>query len=228
MGIHAGNRNRPAYSGQVRFKFPAEVLELFAPRDPLPFKPPVKRRRLRPMSGVTGLLTHFESSDEFLRRPQSNSDFRTPARVRADRCRAVSARIARIVSRFRAEYDPHRDPEKKKTSDAYRTLFIGRLPRTASELTLRGIFVPFGHIVKIVIPKNRDGFPRGYAFVEFSHERDMKLAYREMRGRKIEAQNVIVDVERGRSVKGWLPNRLDGPHNPAAKSARSKSRAFSG
>lgn len=224
MGAHAGNRHRPAYSGQTRFQYPADVVALFVPREPLEFKPPIRRRRLRPMSGVAGLTARFESAEDFHSRVQIESTFRTPARVRAEKASAVCAKISRIVSRFRTEYDPHKDAEGRKTGDAYKTLFVGSLPRSISELVLRGVFVPFGHVVKIVIPKNRKGLPRGYAFVEFAHERDMKVAYREMKGRPIEGKHVIVDVERGRTVKGWLPNRLDGPHNPAANAAKSKSR----
>lgn len=35
-------------------------------------------------------------------------------------------------------------------------------------------------------------------------------AYKHGDGRKIEGRRVLVDVERGRTVKGWLPRRLGG------------------
>ena len=50
--------------------------------------------------------------------------------------------------------------------------------------------------------------PRGYGFVEFEHERDMKTAYKHADGRKIDGRRVLVDVERGRTVKDWKPRRL--------------------
>jgi U1 small nuclear ribonucleoprotein len=50
--------------------------------------------------------------------------------------------------------------------------------------------------------------PRGYGFVEFEHERDMKTAYKHADGRKIDSKRVLVDVERGRTVKDWKPRRL--------------------
>ena len=50
--------------------------------------------------------------------------------------------------------------------------------------------------------------PRGYGFVEFEHERDMKTAYKHADGRKIDGKRVLVDVERGRTVKDWKPRRL--------------------
>lgn len=81
--------------------------------------------------------------------------------------------------------------------------------------------------------------PRGYAFIEYVHTRDMKglinciyirfdiywfsyaylhlrlvntttAAYKQADGRKIEGRRVLVDVERGRTVPNWRPRRLGG------------------
>jgi RNA recognition motif-containing protein len=49
------------------------------------------------------------------------------------------------------------------------------------------------------------GKPRGYAFVEFEEERSVKEAFDRADGRKIDGRRVLVDVERGRTVKGWKP-----------------------
>ena len=49
------------------------------------------------------------------------------------------------------------------------------------------------------------GKPRGYAFVEFEDERSVKEAFDRADGRKIDGRRVLVDVERGRTVKGWKP-----------------------
>lgn len=51
---------------------------------------------------------------------------------------------------------------------------------------------------------------RGYAFVEFEHERDMRTAYKHAEGMKIDGRRVLVDVERGRTVTDWKPRRLGG------------------
>ena len=52
--------------------------------------------------------------------------------------------------------------------------------------------------------------PRGYAFIEFEHERDMRAAYKHAEGMKIDGRRVLVDVERGRTVTDWKPRRLGG------------------
>ena len=47
------------------------------------------------------------------------------------------------------------------------------------------------------------GKSRGYAFIEYEHKNDMKLAYKMADGKKIEGKRVVVDVERGRTVPNW-------------------------
>lgn len=81
----------------------------------------------------------------------------------------------------------------------------------------------------MAIVKDKDGKPRGYAFVEFEHEADMRsqaplapqplptltvlfllAAYKNADGRRIEDRRIVVDVERGRTVDDWKPRRLGG------------------
>ncbi|XP_029282275.1 U1 small nuclear ribonucleoprotein 70 kDa [Cottoperca gobio] len=61
-----------------------------------------------------------------------------------------------------------------------------------------------------IVYNKRTGKPRGYAFIEYEHERDMHSAYKHADGKKIDGRRVLVDVERGRTVKGWHPRRLGG------------------
>lgn len=67
----------------------------------------------------------------------------------------------------------------------------------------------------------RRGACRGYAFVQFERERDMRVAYQEADGMRVgingitveassESRRIIVDVERGRTVPDWKPRRLGG------------------
>merc|ERR1712014_469056 len=69
---------------------------------------------------------------------------------------------------------------------------------------------------------DQKGKPRGYAFVEFEHERDLKNAYKQGDGKKIDGRRVMVDVERGRTVEGWLPRRLGGGRGPGRQGKPSK------
>ncbi|KOB78594.1 U1 small nuclear ribonucleoprotein [Operophtera brumata] len=77
-------------------------------------------------------------------------------------------------------------------------------------------FEGYGPIKKIQMVFNKESDkPRGYAFIEYEHERDMHCeyirgvaAYKHADGKKIDGKRVLVDVERARTVKGWLPRRL--------------------
>ena len=40
----------------------------------------------------------------------------------------------------------------------------------------------------------------------------LTAAYKHADGKKIDGRRVLVDVERGRTVKGWLPRRLGESH----------------
>lgn len=53
-----------------------------------------------------------------------------------------------------------------------------------------------------------------YAFVEYENEEDMRLAYKRGDGRKIDGRRVLVDVERGRTVRNWLVS----DHTPLCQS----------
>ncbi|KAK3033810.1 hypothetical protein RJ639_034228, partial [Escallonia herrerae] len=64
-------------------------------------------------------------------------------------------------------------------------------------------------LVRLVADKEKNR-PRGYAFIEYMHTRDMKAAYKQADGRKLDNRRVLVDVERGRTVPNWRPRRLGG------------------
>ncbi|KAL7009796.1 hypothetical protein EMMF5_000704 [Cystobasidiomycetes sp. EMM_F5] len=111
-----------------------------------------------------------------------------------------------------SEYKPTED--KEAVGDAYKTLFISRLAYEATEDDLRREFSYYGPIERIRIIRDssgkKKGKSRGYAFVLYESERDMKAAYKDADGIKILGRKILVDVERGRTVKGWKPRRLGG------------------
>lgn len=152
-------------------------------------------------------------------------EFETPAqrrlRVRTEKLKNVSERITGQIK----EWDPSKPSNAagvQKTEDAYKTLFVYNIPFTTVEQRIHDEFEGFGPVTSVVMPKDFKGMPRGYAFVEFERERDLKIAYREANGIRIEGRRVYVDVERGRTVKEWLPNRLGGTNNSSAKKRRSE------
>lgn len=92
---------------------------------------------------------------------------------------------------------------------------------------MRRDFEGFGTIERVRIVRDKKGRSRGYAFIIYERERDMKgisylcylsrlslisfaAAYKESDGLHIMGKKILVDVERGRTVRGWRPRRLGG------------------
>jgi len=126
-------------------------------------------------------------------------------RRRRERAEQVAYKLEQEI----AVWDPNSQPNT--TADPFKTLFVARINYDTSESKLRREFEIYGPIKKIVLIHNTvNGKPRGYAFIEYEHERDMHSAYKHADGKKIDGRRVLVDVERARTVKGWLPRRLGG------------------
>lgn len=70
-------------------------------------------------------------------------------------------------------WDPKTNPNAE--GDPYKTLFISRLSKEATEEDLRREFAMYGHIDKLVIVRHpKTGKSKGYAFILYEREKDMK------------------------------------------------------
>jgi len=86
----------------------------------------------------------------------------------------------------------------------------------------------YGPIERLRLVTHPDtGASRGYAFIVYERERDMKAAYKDADGLKIKGKRVLIDVERGRTVKGWKPRRLGGGLGGRIKKLKGASRLSS-
>ncbi|MQL84278.1 hypothetical protein Taro_016771 [Colocasia esculenta] len=86
-----------------------------------------------------------------------------------------------------------------------------RTNHETTEHRIKREFESYGPIKRVrLITDKEANKPRGYAFIEYVHTRDMKNAYKQADGRKVDARRVLVDVERGRTVANWRPRRLGG------------------
>uniref|UniRef100_A0A8C2HAJ6 U1 small nuclear ribonucleoprotein 70 kDa n=1 Tax=Cyprinus carpio TaxID=7962 RepID=A0A8C2HAJ6_CYPCA len=170
---------------------PPNLLALFAPRDPIPFLPP--------------FIRHFEDPRDAP--PPTRAETREERMERKRREKMERRQV--VVETELKLWDPHNDPNAQ--GDAFKTLFVARINYDTTESKLRREFEVYGPIKRIYIVYNKKtGKPRGYAFIEYEHERDMHSAYKHADGKKIDGRRVLVDVERGRTVKGWHPRRLGG------------------
>ncbi|XP_018619941.1 U1 small nuclear ribonucleoprotein 70 kDa-like [Scleropages formosus] len=189
---------------------PPNLLALFAPRDPIPFLPqlsklPHEKHHNQPYCGIAPFIRHFEDPRDAP--PPTRAETREE-RLERKRREKIERRQTVMEDELKL-WDPHNDPNAQ--GDAFKTLFVARVNYDTTESKLRREFEVYGPIKRIyIVYSKRTGKPRGYAFIEYEHERDMHSAYKHADGKKIDGRRVLVDVERGRTVKGWRPRRLGG------------------
>lgn len=188
---------------------PPNLLRLFEPRPPLPYVPPTRplphERKNRQFGLLTEHIDKLEDPRDRPPRPKIETKQEKLERKKREKMEMAAYKVEQNI----ALWDPNNNPEA--TSDPYRTLFIGRLNYDTTEAKLRREFEAYGTIKKICMVNDKtNGRPRGYAFIEYKREKDMHEAYKRADGKRIDGRRVLVDVERGRTSKGWLPRRLGG------------------
>ncbi|XP_055804861.1 U1 small nuclear ribonucleoprotein 70 kDa isoform X1 [Solanum dulcamara] len=186
----------------------ANLLKLFEPRPPLEYKPPPEKRKCPSYTGMAQFVSHFaQPGDPEYAPPVPEVETPTERRARIHKIRLEEG--AKKAAEELEKYDPSSDPNV--TGDPYKTLFVARLNYETTESRVKREFEAFGPIkrVRLVMDKTNNK-PRGYAFIEYVHTRDMKAAYKQADGKKIDNRRVLVDVERGRTVPNWRPRRLGG------------------
>ncbi|KAI1797473.1 hypothetical protein LXA43DRAFT_877840 [Ganoderma leucocontextum] len=169
---------------------PPNLLKLFAPRPPLPYTRPldrdIDRVRAKNVNGVGHLLASLrEAKTQGMMESGDTGEDRDgmeegeePAFTHAEETKRAVRREERKKKRAeefnkaKDDYKPSEDPEA--VGDPYKTLFISRLHKTATENDLRREFEGFGSIERVRIVRDKNGRSRGYAFIVFERERDMK------------------------------------------------------
>ncbi|XP_068653764.1 U1 small nuclear ribonucleoprotein 70 kDa isoform X1 [Aristolochia californica] len=186
----------------------ANLLKLFEPRPPLEHKPPPEKRRCPPYTGIAQFVNHFaEPGDPEYAPPVEEAETPVQRRARIHKLRLEKG--AEKAAEELQKYDPSKDPNI--TGDPYKTLFVARLNYETTEHRIKREFEAYGPIKRVRLVTDKEtNKPRGYAFVEYMHTRDMKTAYKQADGRKLDNRRVLVDVERGRTVANWRPRRLGG------------------
>ncbi|KTF84647.1 hypothetical protein cypCar_00027246 [Cyprinus carpio] len=152
---------------------PPNLLALFAPRDPIPFLPqleklPHEKHHNQPYCGIAPFIRHFEDPRDAP--PPTRAETREERLERKRREKMERRQV--VVETELKLWDPHNDPNAQ--GDAFKTLFVARINYDTTESKLRREFEVYGPIKRIYIVYNKKtGKPRGYAFIEYEHERDM-------------------------------------------------------
>ena len=168
-----------------------------------------KLKRGAGLSGVSSFLHHFERTS-----PPPRTIHPTPNSIKDDKIKAKKdaneAKLAPLIDAYRKE---QKDCSGEFTNgmNCYNTLFVGRLAYEVTERKLLREMETYGPIKDLkLITNKKTGESRGYAFVEYENEEDMKRAFRGADGMRIEGRPIVVDVERGHTVPNWLPRKFGG------------------
>ncbi|XP_077402536.1 U11/U12 small nuclear ribonucleoprotein 35 kDa protein [Vanacampus margaritifer] len=102
-------------------------------------------------------------------------------------------------------------PNKSVVGDPLLTLFVARLNPMTTEEKLHQVFSKFGEIKRVRLVRDVvTGFSKRYAFVEYKEERAVVRARRDANKLVVDQQELFVDFELERTLKGWIPRRLGG------------------
>jgi len=184
---------------------PPAIMAFFQPRPKLEYAPPMDKRPPLPYCGIGHLMHRMKEYAETIPLPVIKP---TPAQIKDARKQKLKAKAEQKLQRHKAKWKPKE--REGLTSDAFKTLFVARLSYDVSADDLKHEFEFYGPVSKVFLIKDRKGKSRGYGYVEFQSSKDLKEAYNDADGRKIAGRRIVVDVERGRTVKNWLPRRLGG------------------
>ncbi|MCJ1478864.1 hypothetical protein MMC13_007548 [Lambiella insularis] len=214
-------------------KLPPNLLALFAARPALRYLPPSdhapEERKTNNIGGVAQFLPALEEYEKIPYEP-TESWLERKLRIKTEKKERQEQLLTEGFSQPADEGSlptdkPADDPQIR--GNALKTLFVARLSYDVKEEDLAREFGRFGPIERIRIvtdikeeEMNVDGDEkrkkkkkkphRGYAFIVYEREKDMKTAYKETDGIRIKDRRVLVDVERGRVVVGWRPRRFGG------------------
>ncbi|KAJ2997573.1 hypothetical protein HDV02_005385 [Globomyces sp. JEL0801] len=162
---------------------PPNLLRLFAPRPPLPFLPPVDPDpKDRKLPKYTGLS---EVLDRCVGHDVDYVPKETALEKQLKRAQEKKDKLGKLAKHIEEVWDPTKYVE----SDPYKTLFVSNLAYETTEKQLRRTMEAFGDVKSV------------------SSE---MAAYKEADGIKLNNRRMLVDVERGRTVKGWKPKKLGG------------------
>lgn len=82
-------------------------------------------------------------------------------------------------------------------------IYVGNLPRQATEDDLRSAFEPFGKVMSANVIKDKfSGESKGFGFVEMSKTSEGKASIEALNGKEFMGQNITVNEARPKSESG--------------------------
>ena len=82
-------------------------------------------------------------------------------------------------------------------------LYVGNLPWTLNNDSLKELFAPYGEIAEaIVITDRMSGRSKGFGFVTFVNDADAEKAIAEMHNKDVSGRSIVVNVAKPREDRG--------------------------
>ena len=184
-------------------KLPPNLLALFAPRPPLRYLPPSdlppEERRTAKLDGAADYIQLLKEKSENAKAskqgaiPADDPRYEPPPTEswleRHDRLEyeKADAQTHLVTEGWKEAYQPDATYSQSEKGNPFTALFVARLGYSVTEEDLRREFGRFGRITQVRIvrdggqgdsklgkKKSRKGTSRGYGFVVFESENDMK------------------------------------------------------
>ncbi|MEN2496850.1 MAG: U1 small nuclear ribonucleoprotein 70 kDa [Marteilia pararefringens] len=167
-------------------------------------KPPLQQTRRRPLHCIN---SSFQQLYDQYKADVKPEEIINPKVMKEKKKLEKAERNTYKNEQQLAFYNPNSNT--KATKNPYKTIFVARLNYKTTEEDLKQFFSEYGEIAKVMLIRNKlTNVSRGYAFIEFKHEKDMKFCYKKANRSVIDGYKIKVDVERGRTVTGFRPLRL--------------------
>lgn len=195
-------------------KYPPEIQKLFAPKLPFLYKEPIG---YYPEERRTASITPLQERKALIARYKEQYAKKQPSGLL--QAQALPETLRQSKERQLREWqDTEGFNQNKFLKNPYCTVFVARLHYSATELDVSKTFTHYGSIESVRVARDKEtGQSRGYAFVVFEDEADAKRCIRELAPTGVvvktdsqASRRVLVDMERGRLVRNWLPRRLGG------------------
>ncbi|NWS74720.1 RBM7 protein, partial [Crotophaga sulcirostris] len=103
-------------------------------------------------------------------------------------------------------------------AEADRTLFVGNLDPKVTEELIFELFHQAGPVIKVKIPKDRDGRPKQFAFVNFKHEESVPYGLNLLNGIKLYGRPIRIQFRAGSSHASQDGHPGCSPHGAAGSS----------
>lgn len=184
------------------------MAKLFEPMPPLLYAEPVDvspDKRCNVL--IDGVASYFKELTDY-----KNQGFVVTEGKQQQQQRDKREKVLKLKEKLAEDtknWNPETDPQIR--GNPYRTLFVGRLSYETTEIELQKEFSTYGPIERVRVVRDKaSNKSKGYAFILFENERDLNQACKDASGKVINGRQIIVDVEKGRTVKHWKPRRIGG------------------